>query len=110
MGYDDWGSGQGCQPRPPQETLTLGTWSFVCFAGDGTGNVTITSDATSDTFSQAIQSWAESTISIGSNPIGGSSTVAALRGAIQEVSLWSVPLTAGQKAALYNGGSGCKVR
>jgi hypothetical protein len=105
---DDWGSGNGC--RTAAEDVKTGAWSFLCFAYDGAQSIEIGVNGGSATVTQVLQTWGESSIDIGSNEIGGTSSVQSFVGEIGEVSIWNVQLAVAQVQALYRGGSGCKVR
>jgi hypothetical protein len=90
--------------------LTPGSWSFVCFAYD-VGSTTFFANGSSQVVSgNQYDPYALSTITIGSNRIGGSTTASLFAGQIDEVSIWSAPLSKAAMSTLYGGGAGCRIR
>jgi hypothetical protein len=90
--------------------LTPGSWSFVCFAYD-VGSTTFFANGSSQVVSgNQYDPYALSTITIGSNRIGGSTTTSLFAGQIDEVSIWSAPLSKAAMNTLYSGGAGCRIR
>jgi hypothetical protein len=84
-------------------------WSFVCFAQSAT-STTIFSNGTTYSASTSTYSSALSTITVGSDRVGGSTTQVVFRGQLDEISIWSAPLSTADMKAIYNGGNGCSLR
>jgi hypothetical protein len=86
-----------------------GAWSFVCFAQSASSTTFFlnggTFSASASTFSAAL-----STVTLGSDRIGGSTTQVVFKGQLDEISIWSAPLSTADMNAIYDGGSGCSVR
>jgi hypothetical protein len=110
---DNWGS--GCPPNNNNEVVP-GSWTYACFGYDGS-NVTlfysssyfsITTPGVT-TFLQTQYSWALSTVTIGTNTIGGTSTQPSNGGVLDEMSFWGRQLSMAEMNALYNSGAGCHV-
>jgi hypothetical protein len=86
-----------------------GAWSFVCIAQSATSTTFFlnggTYSASTSTFSAAL-----STITVGSDRVGGSTTQVVFKGQLDEISIWSAPLSTADMKAIYNGGNGCSLR
>jgi hypothetical protein len=86
-----------------------GAWSFVCFAQSATSTTFFlnggTYSASTSTFSAAL-----SAITVGSDHVGGSTTQVVFRGQLDEISIWSAPLSTADMKAIYSGGNGCSLR
>jgi hypothetical protein len=115
---DNWGS-VGCEPDPSLAVTPSANFSnFVCFDFEGGGGDawTFYVNGGFDDFSElngsndmAPYNWALSTVTIGTNDIGGTSTSSSNGGALDEVSMWGRGLTITEMNALYNDGMGCHV-
>jgi hypothetical protein len=102
---DHWGAAcvrSSLAPAP-------GAWTFVCFSQSAT-STTIFSNGTTYSASTSTYSEALSTITIGSDRVGGSTTQVVFRGQLDEISIWSAPLSTADMKAIYNGGNGCSLR
>jgi Concanavalin A-like lectin/glucanases superfamily len=86
-----------------------GAWSFVCFAQSAT-STTIFSNGTTYSASTSTYSSVLSAITIGSDHVGGSTTQVVFKGQLDEISIWSAPLSTADMKAIYNGGNGCSLR
>jgi hypothetical protein len=102
---DHWGTGCFSSTLAPSP----GAWGFVCFE-QNTSSTTFFVNGASGTLATSTFSAALDTVTIGSDRIGGSTTQVVFKGQIDEVSIWSAPLSSGDMNALYNGGNGCVVR
>ena len=90
--------------------VTPGQWSFVCYAYN-VGSTTFFANGSSQMVSGAqYDPYTLAQITIGSDRIGGSTTRPLFPGQIDEVSIWSTSLSKANMNALYNGGSGCRIR
>jgi hypothetical protein len=90
--------------------VTPGPWSLVCYAYN-VGSTTFFANGSSQMVSGAqYDPYTLAQITIGSDRIGGSTTRALFAGQIDEVSIWSTSLSKSDMNALYNGGSGCRIR
>jgi hypothetical protein len=102
---DHWGAGcfsAGVAPAP-------GSWSLVCFAQSASSTTFFVNGSTS-TLPTSTYSAALSAITVGSDRVAGSTTQVVFKGQLDEISIWSAPLSTADMNALYNGGSGCRVR
>ena len=86
-----------------------GAWSFVCFAQSATSTTFFMNGATSSASTSAYPA-ALSAITVGSDRVGGSTTQVVFKGQLDEISIWSAPLSTADMNALYAGGSGCSLR
>jgi hypothetical protein len=104
---DHWSA--GCPPNPSAQVVP-GSWTYVCFGYDGSGVTSYWSSSGGvNSFLQTQYSWALSTMTIGSNTIGGSSTQPNNSGVLDEVSFWNRSLSMTEITALYSGGAGCHI-
>ena len=104
---DHWGTACGAASTV---TAPAGSWSFVCYVFDGAGQTTHYSDGVAETVSVTNYDYDIDTISIGSSTIGGTTTQAAFKGIIDEVTVWSRALPMAEMDELYASGNGCVVR
>jgi hypothetical protein len=95
---------------PTALTVTPGSWTFVCFAYSGSSTTFFANGTAQAVSGGQYDPYTLSQITIGSNLIGGSTTQALFKGQLDEVSIWSAPLSAMDMNALYNRGNGCRIR
>ena len=104
---DHWGA--PCSRSNLAPVPVPGAWSFVCFAQSATSTTFFVNGTTASlptsTFSAAL-----SAITIGSDRIAGSTTQVVYKGQLDEISIWSAPLSTADMNAIYDGGSGCSLR
>jgi hypothetical protein len=82
-------------------------WSLVCYVYDGAGTQRMFVNGTANATMGAVYDYAFSTLTVGSNAIGGTTTQAAFRGLVDEVTVWSRALTTAELGKLWNGGRSC---
>jgi hypothetical protein len=85
-------------------------WTFVCFSYSGSSTSFFADGRVQMVPGGQYDPYTLSQITIGSNLTGGSTTQALFTGQLDEVSIWSGPLSATDMNALYNRGSGCRIR
>jgi Concanavalin A-like lectin/glucanases superfamily len=95
---------------PTSLAATPGSWSLVCFAYRGSSTLFFVNGATQTVAGGQYDPYLLSQIAIGSNGSGGSTTQALFKGQVDEVSIWSGSLSVMDMDALYNQGSGCRIR
>jgi hypothetical protein len=84
-----------------------GIWSFVCYISDGAGNERFFVNGNSHDELGENFSYPVSTLTIGSSSLGGTTTRWALRGGIDDVTIWGRALSLPELGSLWNGGLGC---
>jgi len=104
---DHWGNACNATVGTP---LTVDAWHFVCYAFDGGASVTFYEDGSAVPASGAEYSYPLDTLYVGSAVIGGTSSAPSLLGTLDEVTVWTRALDAGDVAALWAGGAGCAAR
>lgn len=106
---DHWGTPAGCPSSSVAITPggTSGTWNYVCYAYNGM-NTTMFANGQAVVAPVTAYSWPISTLSLGGNFVGGTSTQRYFVDAMDEVSIWTGALSLAQMNALYNNGNGCK--
>ncbi|MEI8259773.1 MAG: LamG-like jellyroll fold domain-containing protein, partial [Deltaproteobacteria bacterium] len=102
---DHWGT--ACN-RSTTATATSGAWSFVCMAHTtGTNTFHFYANGANSTTTGAVYDYPVSTLCVGANGIGGSTTFPSFLGSIDEVTVWSRTLSTAEMDALYGSGAGC---
>ena len=104
---DHWG--QACGATQTTKAAA-GSWSFVCFAYDGSTSTTHFANGATESVQVPHYSYDLQTVTIGSNTIGGTTVQAAFKGAIDEVTIWSRALPVADMNRLYASGKGCRAR
>lgn len=105
MYQDHWGG--PCSVGP---VLAASAWELVCWAWDGGNARSFYGSGTLVQGSGSDYSYALSTVTIGSNEIGGTTSMQTFVGIIDEVSIWNRALSQSEMDELYNAGSGCSLR
>jgi hypothetical protein len=104
---DHWGT--TCGPAP-SVAVTKGSFDFICYSFDDVSTTTLYSNGSTAAYGSSPPfAWGLSTVTIGSNTLGGTSTQATNIGVLDEVSFWNRGLTLTEMNALYNGGAGCHI-
>ena len=106
MYIDHWGS--ACLETT--EVATPGAWSFVCYAANGAGSTEFFLNGASMSDAVGLYTYNLDTVTIGSSTIGGTTTLTAFLGVIDEVSIWNRTLTATEVSALYTGTAVCALQ
>ena len=83
-------------------------WSYVCWTWDGQSSVTTYVNGAAKAVAGGLYSYPASTINIGANTIGGSTTSAFYSGSIDEVGIWTCALSSSEVSTLYAGGAGSR--
>jgi hypothetical protein len=105
---DHWGTACGVT-----RYLTAPTdgWTHACWTFDPTGGgTTVYANGVAQSLGIQAFSYDLTTITIGANVVGGSTTQASFLGNIDDVSIWNRALTPAEVVRLYAGGNGCRVR
>jgi hypothetical protein len=83
------------------------TWSLVCYAFDGARTQRFFLNGLIEDTQGTNYDYPFSTLTIGSSSIGGTTTQAAFRGVIDEVTIWDRALDPAELRALWNDGRSC---